>query len=657
MSKRGVHVLRLACVILCAAAFTGTRPCRAEGAAKPSPPEFPAYGELSNVRNQFLEIYIEGTKVGYTKWTVGETQIGGKRTFIVEEQTELAAGEGENVRTLSVHSRALADGNTMQLICAEETEKHNDFERYGFVRMENSDNGRVLKYYKKVGDNVEAWEEEVSANMLIYPEPCKFTAFALQLAGPPRPGVPYDLRSVSPVKGMMDSEKVTYLSKTIAKVDDKDVLCKSLETNRFKKLLLDNSGNIVVSISTDDTTVVNRSDEEKYNKMPGNLEGYKTPAFIDHNTATPANLGISIERPDKACFFKTESNAPIFSVEDGFEEGSVMGWAFDLVPDNASAADLAERFTKMLEGGTDVQDIRLGAPEESEINGLKGIAGNLTIIRHTETTPGRYRAVIKDGRGLVIFFSAPEALWKKNAEWRLGKIANTIKMLDKPKEEKPPELVRNVPELGVELTLPGKSWEFAADDMNAISARFPWDMISLTVNAAARPPEMTLDVLQQKIKESLTKPNIELKDLKPIKVSGLDAVLAEALVKNPTGKEQTSKIRKIYVLQQNSLVVLVFTGTTTFWEDAVPNMDKIIETIKVTEPVLPKEEETPPENTEQPPAPEPAPTPEPAPAPAPEPTPAPAPEPAPAPAPAPAPEPAPAPSPTPEPAPGGTTNS
>lgn len=109
-----------------------------------------------------------------------------------------------------------------------------------------------------------------------------------------------------------------------------------------------------------------------------------------------------------------------------------------------------------------------------------------------------------------------------------------------------------------------------------------------------------------------------------MKVSGLDAVLAEVSVKSEDGKGPTSKTRLVYVFRQNTFVVLTFTGMATFWDDAVPDMDKIIETMKVTEPAPPAGGETPPENTEQPPAP--APTPAPSPEPAPQPQPAPAPD-------------------------------
>jgi len=596
----------------------------AEGAEKPAPPQFTATGELLNVRGQFLEIYIEGTKVGYTKLTIGEPTLISSQTWLIEEQTELTAGEGENKATVSITSRAIIARHTQQIICAEATEKHDGWERYGFVSLEANDRGRVLKYYKKVGENVEAWEEPVTGTGALFAAFTRYVAFAMMILPDMKQGASLELRYVAPADGSLKSERIKYVGKTVVDVDGKNMQAMSLQSDGYSKLILDPQGNIVEAVSADGTTVIKRSDEQNYNKTPGHIDGYKLPPFINGNTATFEKLGISVERPDKTCFFKMESDAPIFSVEDGFGEGSLMGGAFDLLPEKATAADLAERFTKILEERNYAQDIRLGAPEESEINGVKGITGTLAVMRHAETMPGRYRAVIKDGRGIVIFFSAPETLWKKNAEWRLGKIAATIKILEKPKDEKPPELVRNVPELGVELTLPNKCWEFLPGNDGLMDAKFAWDGISLTVNCPARQPEMTPDTLQQKIKDSLAKPNMEIKDLKPMKVSGLDAVLAEVSVKSEDGKGPTSKTRLVYVFRQNTFVVLTFTGMATFWDDAVPDMDKIIETMKVTEPAPPAGGETPPENTEQPPAP--APTPAPSPEPAPQPQPAPAPD-------------------------------
>ena len=581
----------------------------AEG-EKPAAPEFPKYGELSYVRNQYMEIFVEGAKVGYTKWTIGEMKIDDKRTFVIEEQTEMRIGEGENARTLSVHSRALADGNNMTLICEEMTEKHGDFERYGFVRMEKAEDGKVLKYYKRVGESVEAWEEKAPTDTGIYPESVKFTAYELQVMPVMTPGAGYDLRYVSPIVGAVETQKVTYYGKSI----HEKTLVASLESNRFKTLFLDynSSGDVVLAISTDGLTVIKRSDEANYSKMPGALDGYKAPEFIDKNTATFEQSGVSIERPDKSCFFRTETGAPIFSVQDGFDEGSVMGWVFDAVPDSASAADLPERFVKILAGSPGIRDIRLGAPTETELCGLKGVSGTLAIQRHAETTMGQYRAVIKDGRGIILFFGAPEILWKKNAEFRLGKIANSLKIMDKPKDEKPPELARTVPEMGVELTLPSKCWRFTGDAPD-MTARMPWDLIMLSVGIADRAPETTPEIVLAKLKESFTRPDVEVKELKAAKVSGLDAVFSELLITNPVGKSPASKMRRVFVFQKNSLIILTFSGPAAFWDDAAPDMDKIVETIKITEPVVPQEEtppETPPAQPETPPA-EPAPPAEP----------------------------------------------
>jgi len=593
MNHRHIRILLAAVVV--AAAITGV--AFADEAQKPAPPQFPASGELKNTRTVFCEIYAEGVKVGFSKWTIGEGQLDNKRVFLIEEQADMSVGEGDNARSLSVHTRALADGNSMQLICAEETEKHDGWERYGFVSLENGDKGPLLKFYKKIGEKISRREDPVPGGYIVYPDILTFTAFTMQTLPVLRNGDQRELHEVSPLGGL-DSVYMTYHGKTTAAIDGKEALAYSLETRNSKKLIVDQRGNTVVRVSQDGLSTTLRADEQKYNKMPGKLDGYQCPPYIDKNTATLPELGISIDRPDRSCFFGVSADVPIITIYDGFSEGNVGVWVFTFVPEKATPADIVERFAKAVKDLAPNEEINFSVPRDLQMEGAKAILGDITVTQLGETRQGLYRAIIKDGRGVVVFMDAPEPIWKKS-EWRLGKIASSLKFIDLPKNVKEPELVKKDPVLGLELTLPGKQWQFVPGQNSALSARMMWDMLFLTVIVAPRAPDITLEKALESVKKSASAPGNELKDIKTIKIGGFDAIIVEALVRKLDNKGSVVKTRAVCILRADTVLTLVFAGIPSFWEDAVPDIDKIIETLKVSEPVVPKEapkEEKPPES-------------------------------------------------------------